>query len=108
MAANIGLIQLEPWAQLPDITLCVDRYFEFLQRQIKLAGELTATWVSAMNTLSAIMLGHARVAESAAEPDPDDRLFRQESPAADAFDEVLDLLVDEDIIADVSEQVTAM
>ena len=45
-----------PWVQLPDMTFGVNRYFEFLQRQIRLAGELTATWVSAMNTLSTTFL----------------------------------------------------
>ncbi len=45
-----------PWVQLPDMTFGVNRYFEFLQRQIRLTGELTATWVSAMNTLSTTFL----------------------------------------------------
>ena len=90
------------------MTFCMNRYFEVLQRQIKLTGELTATWVSAMNTMSATMLGQAQVAQSAAEPVPDNRTVRQEPPAVDVFDEVLELLVDDDIIAAVSEQVTAM
>ena len=108
MMANIARTQLAPWAQLPDMTFCVNRYFEFLQRQLKLTGELTATWVSAMNTMSATTPGHAQVAQGVAEPDPENRPVRQEPPAVDVFDEVLELLVDDDIIAAVSEQVTAM
>lgn len=121
-----------PWVQLPDMTFGVNRYFEFLQRQIKLTGELTATWVSAMNTLSATVLEHDQVGRSSTtehtlsgsvgfpplisawtsrqgtrrvtEPDPDDRPARQEPPSADVFDEVIELLVEDDIIAAVSEQ----
>jgi hypothetical protein len=39
--------------------------------------------------------------------EPDGRPARQEPPSADVFDEVIELLVEEDIIAAVSEQATA-
>ena len=121
-----------PWVQLPDMTFGVNRYFEFLQRQIRLTGELTATWVSAMNTLSTTFLAMLKSAVPAqpsalssarSDPpqisartsqqgtrgvtEPDGRPARQEPPSADVFDEVIELLVEDDIIAAVSEQATA-
>jgi hypothetical protein len=133
MTANTAQTQPGPWVQLPDMTFGVNRYFEFLQRQIRLTGELTATWVSAMNTLSTTVLAHGQVGRSSTTErtlvgsvglpplissartsqqgtrgvtEPDGRPARQEPPSADVFDEVIELLVEDDIIAAVSEQAT--
>lgn len=132
---TVHTTQTQPgsWAQLPDLTLGVNRYFEFLQRQIKLTGELTATWALTMNTMSATALANAQVGRSSAtertlggsvrlpplinaritqprthsvsepEPEPNDRPVRQEPRPADVFDEVIEILIDDDIIAAISE-----
>ena len=135
MTANTAQIQPWPWVQLPDMAVGMNRYLEFLQRQIELTGELTAMWVSTMNTISDRILangpvgpssatertpggwaGHhpligsrtpQRGTHSAADPDPVDRPAWQELRAAEVFDEVIELLVDDDIIAAVSEQATS-
>jgi hypothetical protein len=123
MTVNTAQTQQGPWVQPPDMTVGVNRYFELLQRQIKLTGQLTATWVSAMNTLSAMVLANGqgslwlpaligartsqRRIQSASEPNPNDRSATQEPLSAEVFDEVIELFVDDDIIAAVSEQATA-
>jgi hypothetical protein len=134
MTANTAQVQPGPWVQLPDMTVGMNRYLEFLQRQIELTGELTAIWVSTMNTVSDIVLANGPVARSRATErtlggpaghhpmigartpqrsthsaaDPDDRPPGwQELRAAEVFDEVMELLVDDDIVAAVSEQATS-
>jgi hypothetical protein len=132
MTVNTAQTQPGPWAQPPDITVGVNRYLELLQRQIKLTGELTATWVSAMNTLSAVVLANGqggtrsaierplggslwplplfgartspRTIQSASEADPDGRPARQEPLSAQVFEEVIELFVEDDILDAVSEQ----
>ncbi len=135
MTANTAQIQPGPWVGLPDITVGVNRYFELLQRQIELTGQLTATWASAMNTLSAMVLANGegspssaigrtpgrslwlpplmgartsqRRIEGASESDPDDRPARQEPLSAEVFDEVIELFVDDEIIGAAREQAKA-
>jgi len=135
MTANTAQIQPWSWIQLPDKPVGMNRYLEFLQRQIELTGELTAMWVSTINTVSDIVLangpvgrssapertlggsaGHhpsiaartpQRRTHSAADPDPDDQPAWQDLRAAEVFDEVMELLVDDDIVAAVSEQATS-
>lgn len=135
MTANIAQVQPGRWVQLPDMTVGMNRYLEFLQRQIELTGELTAIWVSTINTVSDIVLangpvgrssaterapggsaGHhpsigartpQRRTDSAADPDLGDQPAWQELRAAEVFDEVMELLVDDDIVAAVSEQATS-
>ena len=124
MMSNTTQIQPAPWVQLPAMPVGMNRYLEVLQRQIKLTGELTATWVSAMNTLSDIVLAHGgpagpapwigawtaqRHTHSVADPDPDphDRRASHDFLAAEVFNEVIELLVDDDIIAAVNRQATS-
>ena len=135
MTANTAQIQPWSWIQLPDKPVGMNRYLEFLQRQIELTGELTAMWVSTINTVSDIVLANGPVGpssatertpggwaglhpligsrtpqrrtHSAADPDPDDQPAWQDLRAAEVFDEVMELLVDDDIVAAVSEQATS-
>ena len=58
--------QMRSSVQRPDRTFGVDRYFEFLQREVNLTRESTVNWASAVAALSTAILVQTKAVRSIA------------------------------------------